>query len=79
MPHEAFYRTKARTPVHDIAIVRLHEPIKFSNTIQAIDLPDLNNPIQPGTTCKVGGWGFIAESKTLILLIQLIMIYYIFI
>jgi len=42
---------------NDIAVIKLKEPIKFSNTIKAIDLPEFNSRIPEDAYCFFAGWG----------------------
>ncbi|XP_038623398.1 kallikrein-13-like isoform X1 [Tachyglossus aculeatus] len=41
---------------HDIMLLRLSRPIKFSNTIRPLALAT-DNGLPPGTPCLVSGWG----------------------
>jgi len=47
---------------HDIAIVKLSRPIKFSRTIQPACLPTQNETLPDGTNGIVAGWGKIRET-----------------
>jgi len=43
----------------DIALLKLAEPVPFSDTVQGIDLADLGEKLAPGTICNAAGWGAI--------------------
>lgn len=45
------------TQESDIAVLKLAEPIQFTDTIQPIDLPQQGELLKAGTTCKFAGWG----------------------
>lgn len=54
---------KRSLKIHDIAIFRLEEPVKFmSQVIAAAPLPEEGAP--EGTVCKVAGWGQLHELIT---------------
>lgn len=40
---------------YDIAVMKLEEPIFFSETVQPIALPDRESPISVSTKCKFAG------------------------
>ena len=42
---------------NDISIIKLSEPIVFSNDVQAMCLPDENFAPVPGDVCFHSGWG----------------------
>jgi len=44
---------------HDIAIIKLASPVKFSDTIQPIALPKKGELLAEGTECIIAGWGYI--------------------
>lgn len=45
------------TSDYDFALVELDQPLKFSQQIKAITLPDEDTQFKDGTMCKVAGWG----------------------
>jgi transmembrane serine protease 3 len=50
------------TQEHDIAIVKLSKPIKFSNTIQPACLPASGEQVPDNTMGIVSGWGALKEG-----------------
>ncbi|XP_071052653.1 brachyurin-like [Onthophagus taurus] len=42
---------------NDVALIKLNEPIAFSNVIQPIDLPSKGDTAITGETLRVSGWG----------------------
>jgi len=46
----------------DIAIIKLKEPVKYSNSIQAICLPSADQKPAEHETCFVAGWGEVTEE-----------------
>lgn len=44
-----------RTHVNDIMLVKMDKPVKMSDKVQKVKLPDHCEP--PGTLCTVSGWG----------------------
>ncbi|KAL8176911.1 UNVERIFIED_CONTAM: hypothetical protein K2H54_040099 [Gekko kuhli] len=49
----------------DIALVRLAQPVRFTNYIIPICLPAANVHFPPGMKCWVTGWGDISEGQDL--------------
>ncbi|XP_055303188.1 trypsin-1-like [Sitodiplosis mosellana] len=49
------YRTE--TLDYDFSLVKLTQPLQFSDEIKAIALPNANTRIPDGTMCVVSGWG----------------------
>jgi hypothetical protein len=43
----------------DIALLKLAEPVPFSDTVEGIDLAELGEKLAPGTICNAAGWGAI--------------------
>lgn len=52
---------------YDIALLELSEPLKFTNTIQPICLPDSSHMFPAGMSCWVTGWGTTREGGIIIL------------
>lgn len=50
---------------HDIALMKLKAPVKFSKGVQPVCLPQLGWDIQPGTLCYATGWGETRGTKHL--------------
>ncbi|MCE9669229.1 serine protease [Myxococcus stipitatus] len=50
------------TTLHDIAIVKLERPIRFSSTIQPILLPAAGAQVADGAEGTVAGWGLTREG-----------------
>jgi len=48
---------------NDIALLKLDQPIQFSDTIQPIALPKQGEKVKVGTICTVAGWGGTAYNK----------------
>ena len=46
----------------DITLLALTSSLTFSDTIQPIDLPYLNQPVPGGTLTTVTGWGTLSEG-----------------
>jgi secreted trypsin-like serine protease len=57
LEHYAKYDTNAGF-THDIAVVKLSKPIRFTKTIQGIILPKLGEEIVDTQKCVMAGWGF---------------------
>ncbi|XP_041962171.1 trypsinogen-like protein 3 [Alosa sapidissima] len=53
--HEPYRRRRKRSPVNDLALVRLAEPARFTPQVQPIALP--TRCPQTGEQCVVSGWG----------------------
>ncbi|XP_010084154.1 PREDICTED: transmembrane protease serine 9 [Pterocles gutturalis] len=47
---------------YDVALLELTTPIKFSNTIKPICLPDSSHTFHEGATCFITGWGSTKEG-----------------
>lgn len=47
---------------YDIALLELSEPLKLTNTIQPICLPDSTHMFPAGMSCWVTGWGAMREG-----------------
>jgi len=43
--------------MNDIAIIKLEKPVKMTDKIQRICLPDVNEELSDGTECYITGWG----------------------
>uniref|UniRef100_A0A493TED8 Transmembrane protease serine 5 n=1 Tax=Anas platyrhynchos platyrhynchos TaxID=8840 RepID=A0A493TED8_ANAPP len=43
---------------YDIALMKLHVPLNFSDAIRAVCLPPSHRDLFPGTPCWVSGWGY---------------------
>lgn len=52
---------------YDIALLELSEPLKFTNTIQPICLPDSSHMFPAGMSCWVTGWGAMREGGIIIM------------
>ncbi|XP_069044036.1 uncharacterized protein [Lepisosteus oculatus] len=55
----------SRIKNNDIALIRLDNPVSFTNYIQPICLADNNSSFLDGTRCWVTGWGDTAEDVSL--------------
>jgi len=53
------------TKDHDIAIIKLEKPVKFSKTIQPACLPEVGEQLADGTRGLVAGWGNTVEGSSL--------------
>lgn len=42
---------------YDFALIELAEPISYSDTVRAIELPNENFAVADGTNALVSGWG----------------------
>nr|XP_020845474.1 transmembrane protease serine 5 [Phascolarctos cinereus] len=42
---------------YDIALLKLQTPLNFSNTVQAVCLPEMQQNFPQGSKCWVSGWG----------------------
>jgi len=49
---------------HDIAIIKLQTPVKFSKIIYPINLPKADEEIPKDTVCILAGWGAIDETNS---------------
>lgn len=49
---------------YDIAILELDSELKFSDKVQAINLPDANDEIATGALCIVSGWGSVTPGSS---------------
>ncbi|XP_075579927.1 transmembrane protease serine 9 [Pelecanus crispus] len=47
---------------YDVALLELNMPVKFSNTIKPICLPDNSHIFREGATCFITGWGSTKEG-----------------
>ncbi|NXP47763.1 TMPS9 protease, partial [Heliornis fulica] len=47
---------------YDVALLELNTPVKFSNTIKPICLPDNSHVFQEGARCFITGWGSTKEG-----------------
>lgn len=43
---------------NDIAVIKLNRPIKFTETIQPIDISKAADELAPDSSCKIIGWGY---------------------
>lgn len=50
------------TTMHDIAILKLKTPIKFSDTVQPVCLPNADEKVADNTQATVAGWGLTREG-----------------
>ncbi|KGL89647.1 Transmembrane protease serine 9, partial [Charadrius vociferus] len=50
----------------DVALLELNMPIKFSNTIKPICLPDNSHIFHEGARCFITGWGSTKEGVILV-------------
>lgn len=50
----------------DIALVRLEHPIRFSERILPICLPDFSVHLHPNTDCWIAGWGTVRDGGALL-------------
>lgn len=64
LPHPRYSQEGTRA---DIALVRLEHPIKFSERILPICLPDSSVRLPPNTDCWIAGWGSIHDGGTVLL------------
>lgn len=44
--------------IHDIALIQLEEPVVFSESVQAVTLPDYMELVQDGEIGELLGWGY---------------------
>lgn len=51
------YNTKYQIPDYDFSLLKLKEPLKFSDKINSIELPKQDEEVEPGTFCMISGWG----------------------
>ena len=49
---------------YDVALLELNTPVKFSNTIRPICLPDNSHIFHEGARCFITGWGSTKEGGT---------------
>ena len=49
---------------YDVALLELNMPVKFSNTIKPICLPDNSHIFREGARCFITGWGSTKEGGT---------------
>ncbi|RZF36116.1 hypothetical protein LSTR_LSTR014782, partial [Laodelphax striatellus] len=47
--------------INDISLLQLETPVKFTNFVRPICLPQPNTPVKDGTMCTVVGWGQLFE------------------
>jgi len=60
------FKTKAKFPMmHDIAIIILEQPVKFSDTVRTVCLPSSKNFVWKGQTCTAMGWGVPHHEESL--------------
>lgn len=52
-----------RTPVDDIAVVKLSEKIEFTKTIQPARLPKSGESVKKAKNCVVAGWGYTTAAN----------------
>ncbi|XP_065567491.1 uncharacterized protein LOC136031714 isoform X2 [Artemia franciscana] len=48
--------------INDISLLRLQEPVKFTDYVRPVCLPSSNTPIENGRMCTVVGWGQLYET-----------------
>ncbi|XP_038123519.1 suppressor of tumorigenicity 14 protein homolog [Cyprinodon tularosa] len=58
------------TSDYDIALLKLSEPLEFSNTVQPICLPASSHVFPPGMTCSITGWGVTREGGRKAIMLQ---------
>ncbi|XP_049641681.1 enteropeptidase [Suncus etruscus] len=51
-----------RTKDSDIAMMHLEYKVNYTDYIQPICLPDINNVFLPGINCSIAGWGMIVNQ-----------------
>lgn len=42
---------------YDFSLLKLKEPLEFSEKINSIELPEQDEEVEPGTFCIISGWG----------------------
>jgi len=58
--HEKWHPALYSNP--DIALLKLAEPVFFSDTVKSIELAKKGQRVQPGTVCTIAGWGAVGTS-----------------
>lgn len=62
--HARFRQDAASVSKHDIALLRLQQPIEFGPYVQPICLPDANASYAEGRECTIAGWGAIDHRNS---------------
>ncbi|NWT11913.1 GRAA protein, partial [Vireo altiloquus] len=58
--HDHFDRPSAK---NDIMLLKLNDTAKLNKYVQLLPLPDSFEDVEPGTACKVAGWGKTNSGK----------------
>ena len=48
--------------INDISLLRMDEPVRFTDYIRPVCLPSPNDEIRDGRLCTVVGWGQLYET-----------------
>lgn len=46
---------------NDIALIEVKSPFAFTNLVSAVDLPEPNQPVEPGSPAVVSGYGLLSK------------------
>ncbi|CAB1319240.1 unnamed protein product [Coregonus sp. 'balchen'] len=59
VPHPYFNVAEFR---HDIMLIKLKNPVKLTNTVKVMDLPNPVSDVPAGTQCFAAGWGLTQQN-----------------
>ncbi|KYN03322.1 PREDICTED: chymotrypsin-1-like [Cyphomyrmex costatus] len=60
--HEKYNPFTSPVSMHDIALIKLQSPLKFSYLVSSVNLPEQNQTVEAGSVAVVSGYGMISPE-----------------